>query len=358
MAFHRDVTGEFFKQLFGQLKSWGVPVSVYHRHDNMRHLETRSQKGFYMGPGSGPSVDRAFLKEGSTGSVKQYRHVLVPPAFAQQLAMRMHLAAEQYSPAQYEQRTDEETGTAFDVEMHDVGERDAYTDEPFMEELAGLDMFDSIRAAPPYPTGEAVALRGDNIPWDCGDHPALGQRHNDVSQTLHSHHVPPLPPVTKSPPPQLDSAVLITRRRNRDTPEVVKENFNFVTDQAHTEAFGGPVLWGRGLPQEDSFNEHGHMTTHSCATAVPGSTRHRDRDAVVFLQAADIIVQNAIKVLTNTREAPRRSSFAKATCLLTNSTPVRHPTSAANGVAPHLRGMGGEKTSAMAKGTECMTRKR
>ena len=30
-----------------------------------------------------------------------------------------------------------------------------------------------------------------------------------MSQTLHSHHAPPLPPGTKSPPPQLDSAVLI-----------------------------------------------------------------------------------------------------------------------------------------------------
>ena len=71
LAFHRDVTDEYFKQLVGQLKPWGVPVFVYHRRDNMRHLETRSQKGFYMGPGSGPSMDRVFLKNRGTGSVKQ-----------------------------------------------------------------------------------------------------------------------------------------------------------------------------------------------------------------------------------------------------------------------------------------------
>ena len=99
-----------------------------------------------------------------------------------------------------------------------------------MEELAGLDMFDSISAAPPDLKGEAVAVRGDNVTWDCGEHPALGYRHNDMSQTLHSHHVPPLPPGTKSPPPQLDSAVLISRQRHRDTPEVVKDIFNHVTD--------------------------------------------------------------------------------------------------------------------------------
>ena len=57
LAFHRDTSDEYFKQLVGQLKPWGVPVFVYHRRDNMRHLETRSQKRFYMGPGSGPSMD-------------------------------------------------------------------------------------------------------------------------------------------------------------------------------------------------------------------------------------------------------------------------------------------------------------
>ena len=94
MAFCRDVTDEYFKQLVGQLKPWGVPVFVYHRRDNMDHLETQSQKGFYMGPGSDPSMDQVFLKEGGTGAVKQFRHVLVSPAFAQQHAMHMHLAAE------------------------------------------------------------------------------------------------------------------------------------------------------------------------------------------------------------------------------------------------------------------------
>ena len=82
-AFHRDTSDEYFKQLVGLLKPWGVPVFVYHRRDNKRHLETRSQKGFYMGPASGPSMDRVFLKNGGTGTVKQVRHVLVPPAFAQ-----------------------------------------------------------------------------------------------------------------------------------------------------------------------------------------------------------------------------------------------------------------------------------
>ena len=237
---------------------------------------------------------------------------------------------------------DERMGTVFRVAVRDESEHDEYADEPFMEERAGLDMFDSIRAAPPDPKDEAVAVRGDNIPWDCGEHPALGHRHNDMSQTLHSHHVPPLPPGTKSPPPQLDSAVLISRHRHRDTPKAVKDIFNHVTDQAHAETFGGPALWGRGVPKEDSYNKHGHVATHSCAAAVPGSTRHRDRSVVVFSHADDINVQDAIRVVRNLREAPRRSRFAKATRLLTNRTPVPQPTSAATGVAPHMRGMGGE----------------
>ena len=105
------------------------------------------------------------------------------------------------------------------------------------------------------------------------------------------------------------------------------------------------------MPREDSFNKHGHVATNSCATAVPGSTRHRDRSFVVFLQADDINVQDAIKVVCNMRETPRRSRFAKATRLLTNRMPVPQPTSAATGVARHLRGTGGKKTSGIAEGT-------
>ena len=309
LAFHCDVTDEYFKRVVGQLKPWGVPVFVYHRRDNMCHLETRSQKGFYMGPGSGPIMDRVFLQNVGTGAVKQFRHVLVPPAFAQQHAMRMPLAAEHYPPARYERSTDveERTGTVFDVAMREVGEHGAYADEPFMEELAGLDKSDSIRAAPPDPTGEAVAVRGDNVPWDGNEHPALGHTHNDKSQTLYTHQVPPSPPDTQSPPPQLDSAVLISRRRNQDTLEVFKDIFNFVTDRAHAETFGGLALWGRGVPREDNFNKYGHFATQSCATAVPGSTRH----VVVFSQAADINMQDAIKVVPSERGAPWRSRLLR-----------------------------------------------
>ena len=154
-------------------------------------------------------------------------------------------------------------------------------------------------------------MRGDNAPWVCGEHPALGQRHNDMSQTLYSHHVHPLPPGTKLPPPHLDRAVLIIRRRNRETPEVVKDIFKHVTDRTHAEAFGSPDLWGWNIPKADNFNKYGHVATHSCARTVPGSTRHRDRRVVVFSQAADINVQDAIKVVPNTREALRRSGLQR-----------------------------------------------
>ena len=90
LAFHRSTSDEYFKQLVGQLKPWGVPVFVYHRRDNMRHLNTRSQKGFYMGPGSGPSMDRIFLKNGGTGTVKRFQHVLVPPALTGRTACYAH----------------------------------------------------------------------------------------------------------------------------------------------------------------------------------------------------------------------------------------------------------------------------
>ena len=57
LAVQRDVTDVYFKQLVGHLKPLGLPVFVYHQRDNMHNLETRSQKGFYMAPGLGPSMD-------------------------------------------------------------------------------------------------------------------------------------------------------------------------------------------------------------------------------------------------------------------------------------------------------------
>lgn len=136
-------------------------------------------------------MDRVYLREGATGAVKQLRHVLAPPAFTQPHKMRMHLGEQQFPPALYDRDEQDAAGDAFAVNDCDEGERAPYSDNYFMEELRGMYLFDSIRAAPPDPNGEAVVVRGGNIPWDCGEHPALGKGHNVMSSTLHAHHVHP-----------------------------------------------------------------------------------------------------------------------------------------------------------------------
>ena len=91
----------------------------------------------------------------------------------------------------------EEAGTSFAVQERDVNEQPAYSDEPFMEELTSLDLLDSVRAAPPDPTGVAVAVWGDNVPWDCGEHPDFGFTHNLLGDHLRKVHMPR----EVSPPP-------------------------------------------------------------------------------------------------------------------------------------------------------------
>ena len=137
LVFYRDVTDEQFQQLVSQLKPWGVPVLVYHRRANMRHLDTRGQKGSYMGLGSGSIMDRVFLGEGGSRAAKQFRHVLVPPAYAQQHAMRMHLGHQHVPPELYDRAVTEAAGDAFAVEEPVADEEVPYSDEPFMEELGG-----------------------------------------------------------------------------------------------------------------------------------------------------------------------------------------------------------------------------
>ena len=113
-------------------------------------------------------MDRMFLGTGGSRAVKQFRHVLVPLAYSQQHAMRMHLHHHHMPPELYDRAETEVAGDAFAVDERAADEALPYSDEPFMEELRGIDLFDSVRAAPPDPTAEAVAVRGDNLPWDCG----------------------------------------------------------------------------------------------------------------------------------------------------------------------------------------------
>ena len=83
----------------------------------------------------------------------------------------------------------DEPGTSFAVHERDVQEQPALSEEPFMEELISLDLLDYVRAAPIDPTGVVVALRGDNVPWDCGEHPRLGRGHNSLGDHLREMHM-------------------------------------------------------------------------------------------------------------------------------------------------------------------------
>ena len=129
------------------------------------------------------------------------------------------------------------------VDERVTAEQAPCSDEPFTEALKDMDLFNSIRAAPPDTTGEAVAVRGDNLPWECGESPPLGQRHNDMSQTLHMHRVRQRSWNSPLYATEAESALMTTRQRPHSTPDVVNDIFNYVTDGVHTEAFGGPPLW-------------------------------------------------------------------------------------------------------------------
>ena len=92
LVFHRGVSNEEFQQLAEQLKPWGVPCFVYDRREHTRLLEEREVQEFYMGPRSGSSMERAFLREPASGAVKQYMHVLVPSTLMQKHCLRMYMS--------------------------------------------------------------------------------------------------------------------------------------------------------------------------------------------------------------------------------------------------------------------------
>ena len=110
--------------------------------------------------------------------MKQFRHVRFPPALAQKHANCFHRFDKeaQLDVDPLHERTDAEVADEeFCVRDRDEVEQAPYSDEPFMEELRHLDMFTSVRAAPPDATNAAVAICGDNVSWDCGEHPDWGK---------------------------------------------------------------------------------------------------------------------------------------------------------------------------------------
>ena len=72
---------------------------------------------------------------------------------------------------------------------------------------------------------------------------ALGQRHNDMSQTLHTHRVRQRSADSPLHEPAVESAVLISRKRHKSTPDMVYDIFSYVTDKAHlgNHPYGGAV---------------------------------------------------------------------------------------------------------------------
>ena len=191
--------------------------------------EQRGTQGFYMGPESGPTAERVFLREPRLVAVKQYRHVLVPPALVQKHVMRMHLSDMKQHPdcgPMCVSRENEEPRTSFAVHECDVHEQSQYLDEPFMEELKGLDLLNSVLAAPPDAPGVVLAVRGDNVPWDSGAHPMLGRGQHSLGDHLHNVYMPSevLPPPLSLPAVQA-TPVSICRPRNKSTSEVAHDAF-------------------------------------------------------------------------------------------------------------------------------------
>ena len=68
-------------------------------------------------------MDRVFLGEGGLRAVKWFRHVLVPPAFAQQHAMSMHLGHQYMPPELYNTAVTEDMGKTFAVDERVVTEQ-------------------------------------------------------------------------------------------------------------------------------------------------------------------------------------------------------------------------------------------
>ena len=83
---------------------------------------------------------------------------------------------------------------------------------------------------------------------------------------------------------------------------------NYVMEQTHVEAFGGPPLCGSGLPKMDRYGEFGCVGTRAYIRTVapPGTTQHQGRHVVTFSQAEEVNVQVATQVQPSMPSTPPR----------------------------------------------------
>ena len=65
------------------------------------------------------------------------------------------------------------------------------------------------------------------------EHPALGQRHNDMSQTLHTHRVRQRSADSPLHAQAVESAVLISCQHHKSRPDMAYDILNYVIDIAH-----------------------------------------------------------------------------------------------------------------------------
>ena len=105
---------------------------------------------------------------------------------------------------------------------------------------------------------------------------------------------------------------LISRQRDRHTPEIVRDIFTDMSERAHGTVFGGKPSWGYSLPRVKRCSRDGHLSTSWVIDGHEDRRQHRDRLSVK-LTTADDVEADAIPVLLSKRPPPP-SSLAPAAC--------------------------------------------
>ena len=147
----------------------------------MRHMEETGAQGFYIRPGSGPSMERVVLREPDSGVVN--RHALVPPALVQKHIIGMHLSDVTERPnwgpmyANVSMRNHVRVSRCMNVTC--MSKVSIWTSPSWRSSKVLICLILCVLHQQ-APTGGPVVVRGDNVPWHYGEHPILGRGHNSL----------------------------------------------------------------------------------------------------------------------------------------------------------------------------------
>ena len=116
-----NTTFSYFREIVCQLHPFGTPIVCYANEKMLRQLDARGELGYYVGPGAGPSMQRAYHEDSrGHGKVRTYRQYIITPDHEAAQLRKYDVREQAADAADPPHLEDYEEGDDFEACPHEV----------------------------------------------------------------------------------------------------------------------------------------------------------------------------------------------------------------------------------------------